>query len=599
MGINIGGVLTNLLEDEMKEKSGPVFIDYVPLVVLSQPTPTQYILSNNKDKTFNGEISVLKKEIDKIYKKQKLEFFTFKIDTENGPNFFKISYKELAEPDTGAPVLVKNRPYNIITVGEQDFDTSEEEEGGGGSDKKSNNFYNGKDIKEVNKELKDIKQKTETFKEIKNYKDDPDFQKIFLDAFISSTRGIKINKKPLIQTLKDLRANNLLEQKTKKDSSVSSLSTRERKFLKFVKMDLQNFMNNLFKLFAKLSKNGKQSKTYQIIQKFYKELFFIATKGKAEIADKNSRKKLWKKLMGSFSNLLSGLNKSQELVRGGGGPQSFKGGEKKKSKSGEEGTFAGSAPRTKPPQLAHYESEDFFILNEEDKKQIIFKDFKVSNDAIDDSMDDFGEESGVDNDGELETDEEGNPVTGTNLNLNDFKESAFYLYGKDAGRMFPRLSFKFKDIPRLFGLLGRGALDKNLDKRAEKLGVSRYELSKFHRDRGGDEDDKKGKKLPSYSLKFNNKYNIRDKKGKTYFNVEKDDEIYFEWDEKQKLFIHNQRSKKLQPSKRTYTNADIIKIEMKQKPKVGEEYKKLKIKLFPSGEDTSEIGFTINAQKMK
>ena len=39
--------------------------------------------------------------------------------------------------------------------------------------------------------LKDLKIESETFKVISKYKDDPEFQKIFLDSFISGTKGIK------------------------------------------------------------------------------------------------------------------------------------------------------------------------------------------------------------------------------------------------------------------------------------------------------------------------------------------------------------------------------------------------------------------------
>ena len=65
MGINISNVLINLLEDEMKEKSGPMFVDYTPLVVLSEPTPVEFILSTNQDDVVKGNISIPENELQK------------------------------------------------------------------------------------------------------------------------------------------------------------------------------------------------------------------------------------------------------------------------------------------------------------------------------------------------------------------------------------------------------------------------------------------------------------------------------------------------------------------------------------------------------
>jgi len=174
------------------------------------------------------------------------------------------------------------------------------------------------------------------------------------------------------------------------------------------------------------------------------------------------------------------------------------------------------------------------------------------------------------------------------------KQMSFYLYGKDAGRMLPRLSLKYKEIKTLFGLVGRGGLDKRLDKRAEKLGISRYDLAKFHRNK----DTGKGmENLPPYELKFNKSIDFGDDKTNIFFKINKGDTLIFNWDEKNKLFRHRTSSKK-------YTNATEIQIQMKEKPEIGESYTNLKIvKLIPSGGSTFEItpnipvDFTIKSER--
>lgn len=90
-----------------------------------------------------------------------------------------------------------------------------------------------------------------------------------------------------------------------------------------------------------------------------------------EDANKELRDKLFKKLAGNFSNFLNALNKLKPIEKGKEGKPSeeeiAKRKEAKKGKGGEKGTegdFEGSAPRTKPPQLAHYDRGDKFLYEE-------------------------------------------------------------------------------------------------------------------------------------------------------------------------------------------------------------------------------------------
>jgi len=205
----------------------------------------------------------------------------------------------------GGTVIVNRK--NIKKGGEDNNSTQNEKEG---------NFYNGKDLKEVNAKLSSTKDKARWFNILTAYKDDPEFQKIFLDAIIDGTKSIKINQQPLLTALKGLKSQGLLEAPT-------SMSGNQRKYLK-VKLNLQNFMFDVFSIFAKVAKNGRNSQTFQVIKDFYKQLYFIATKGKTSIADVQTRKQLWKKLVGSFKNFLVSFSKLSEMIKGNGKQNSGK-----------------------------------------------------------------------------------------------------------------------------------------------------------------------------------------------------------------------------------------------------------------------------------
>ena len=160
-----------------------------------------------------------------------------------------------------------------------------------------------------------------------------------------------------------MKENGLLEYG---DSSGGSISSSRRKYLKLTYQDLQNFLNSLMKLFAAVYKACKKtSQTFQVIKNFFKQLFSIASQGKGSFSDQKKRDELWRKLTGNFSNFLSQLNKLPDMVKGKvekttpKEPEEGIGGEK-----GVEGTFGGSTPRTKPPQLAHYDRGDNYMLEE-------------------------------------------------------------------------------------------------------------------------------------------------------------------------------------------------------------------------------------------
>jgi hypothetical protein len=250
----------------------------------------------------------------------------------------------------------------------------------GGGEGKGKNVCNSKNVNELNKLLNKIKSDSKNFTVFKDYMKDDEFRDIFFSAIADINQSIKINKQPLVKTLSALRSQGLIEAPT----------GRQRKYLKF-KLDFQNFMNDVFKLFVQLSKSCKNNETYNVIKEFYKQLYVIGTQGKNagvkskvkfesissnedllnEDVNKDLRDKLFKKLAGNFSTFLKALSKLKPIEKGKEGKPSeeeiAKRREAKKGKGGEKGTegdFEGSAPRTKPPQLAHHDRGDKFLYEE-------------------------------------------------------------------------------------------------------------------------------------------------------------------------------------------------------------------------------------------
>jgi hypothetical protein len=216
--------------------------------------------------------------------------------------------------------------------------------GNAGGGQINKNICNTQNLEELNKILKQVKDLSQPLKQINDYKKLTGFNTIFLDSFINTTKSVKINGKPLLKTLQDLNSQGLLEEPDY-GRKTYSMSGSQRKSLKF-KLDLQNFMASVMKLFSSTYKGCKKtSKTYQVIKNFFKQLFIIASQGKSNITDEQTRNILFNKLIGNFEQFLSQLNKLPDMERG---TVEKTVGTPKKTKNTNDGVFAGSAPRTKP-----------------------------------------------------------------------------------------------------------------------------------------------------------------------------------------------------------------------------------------------------------
>lgn len=478
MSLKITQILNEII---LTEEEVSVFTDYVPVYTLNTPTKVKFKLSTAGEGELEGTIQLSESEHEKLLQGKPLNYYTFEIVIDDEKRTIQLSGKEVNKE--GTPSLYKNFPYNFI-FGDDIIKGDEED-----------NFYNGPDLDDVNKELYDLKSESETFKVISKYKNDEEFQRVLLDSFISGTKSIKMNQKSITDTLKDLRKNGLLEE--------PEMSGRKRNYLK-LKLSLQKFINNLFKLFAKLHKNGKNSNTYNIIKKFYKQLFFIVTKGQSNISDQKTRDKLWKQLLGNFSDLLKGLSNSKDFVKG-----------KSKNKQNEN-----------------------FILEEVRKEQIIFTEFNFTDEQIESSFE------------EVHDKYEGD--------LDALERYGFMLYGKDAGKLFPKLSFKYRDLKNLIRL-GRGDISGRMEKRQDKYNIRDITTT----------DNKTMTNLPKFLLEFLENVKWKDNEGNE-IRIPKGSIVPFNWDKDKKQLIHKQSGKK-------YSNVSQIIIGMSTEPKIGEEYSNEKI----------------------
>ena len=169
--------LSEIFKNILNEDDGSnIFNDYVPVYILNEPTNVKFKMSVSGDEELNGTIQSSQSDHEKISKGERLNVYTFELVIGEDKRVVQLSGKEVnSSKNAGAPTLFKNTPYTFIS-GDNLVKTDE-----------NDNFYNGFDIEEVNDILGSLKNDTEIFRTISKYKDDNDFQNVFLDSFISGT----------------------------------------------------------------------------------------------------------------------------------------------------------------------------------------------------------------------------------------------------------------------------------------------------------------------------------------------------------------------------------------------------------------------------
>ena len=186
-------------------------------------------------------------------------------------------------------------------------------------EEKTNNNLCGKNVDELNKILTNVKSRATTLKGMKlmDYSDNPMFQKMLLESFLTSkVTAIKINGKAIHETLKDLYDNGLLEAPRPRDIN------KKQQLPQGWENQLSAFFTELFKLFALLNKSCKDNVSYGQIKKLFKQLYLIGTEGRGNYSDEQKRQQLFKKLVGTLHNFFSAISKLSDFTKGKSGKPS-------------------------------------------------------------------------------------------------------------------------------------------------------------------------------------------------------------------------------------------------------------------------------------
>lgn len=276
------------------------------------------------------------------------------------------------------------------------------------------------------------------------------------------------------------------------------------------------FFNDLFKLFSELHKCCRENKLYIRIKKFLKNLYETLKSIRGNYKDQDKRNDVYDKIvleMGEMIGYISTVN-----------------------------TFSNQGQKS-----------ESLIKEQKQTANIKFNKFNIKPQQVAD-----------------ETEEEiENLYSKEDLSSEDMERLAFKLYGKDAGKFFPNLSFKNKDITTLFGLLGKGGIKTSQEKMMDKYGIYNLDYAT------GEDKSRSMDKLPKFKLKFNEDVLVRDENDDTILKIRKGDELTFNYDKKNKVLIHKTSGKK-------YGNVSQIYIDMLKEPSEGENYDKQKIvKLIP------------------
>ena len=584
MNLKLENILSkNIFKQVLKEEinSGDYFKDYIPVYLLAEPVETQFKYSDFGDEVNAGPLVLSEKDVDDIISTGKLlNLYTFMLETKEGELKFTIDGRQINDPTYEGAVLVKNRPYTINLISGKEPKRIDAQSVN--LDKKS--------LDNLNSDFSELKKTASSLKSMKlsQYADNPNFRKaLMLNLINSKLTNIKINGEPISKTLIKLNNNGLLEAPNPRDINKKQQLPQGWENL------VSKFFTEVFKLFATLHKCCSDTETYIEVKKFFKLLFLIVKEGKSNYGDQQKIDKLFKQFAGNMGNLINSIVRKPEFVAGKSGKPSDEEIEKRRAAKERgrkmmdkniDNNVTSFKDFDSDLQTSEYNRLGFVIKEENGKKQIIFIDFNISTEDIEDSFDNFTDEYELnDDDGEFKGD----------LDPEDIKRIGFNLYGKDAGRLFPNLSFKYKDIKTLFGLLGSGGLETATNKIKDRYGI--YDMS--WAESGGGASSKTMKNLPKYILEFDLDVNFRDK-DKNFVKFKKGDRVIFNYDKDNRILIHKISAKK-------YANVSQVIIEMNLKPEIGKTYDSKIIKIIPlkgniiESQPNYKVRFTIKDPKQE
>ncbi|MDB4326208.1 hypothetical protein N9966_00165 [bacterium] len=538
MGINLKSTLDKTLTTKLIQEAidtGDIFKEYMPAIVFNEPQQVQFKLSEKDEELLTGELLLSGEDVDKILKEpgKTLPFYTFTLDIKGNTLEVKIDGKQLTNNEYKTAALVKGKVYDMLidgdskTIDSEETDDSEETKTTG--DEVFVNIKDEKDFDEFNEDFKKLKNESSNLKALKlsRFAKNPSFRKaLILNLINSKLSNIKVNGEPIAVNLKKLNDSNLLEAPPKKEN--------KSKIPKGWENEIAKFFAELFKVYVTLNKCCKEEEITQKIKTFLKNLYLITREGRSNYNNEKERDKLFERIVDNMGDVINYLVGNLEFTN-------------------------------KKQQVEN------IIKEEEVKAQITFTNFDVDPQDIEDSVEEF-----------IETlDGNGKDPYGPdwkyegNLNPEDIKNRGFNLYGKDAGRLFPKLSLFSGDIKTLFGLLRRGDASGRQQKIKDKYGI--YDLSYAVT---GSTKTQRMSNLPKITLQFIDDVNFN--KDKAFVKFKPEDKVVFNYDKKNKILIHKTSQKK-------YTNASQVFIEMNTEPKENEVYDSKIIKLIPLKGETFSV----------
>lgn len=538
MGINLKSTLDKTLTTKLIQEAidtGDIFKEYMPAIVFNEPQQVQFKLSEKDEELLTGELLLSGEDVNKILKEpgKTLPFYTFTLDIKGNTLEVKIDGKQLTNNEYKTAALVKGKVYDMLidgdskTIDSEETDDSEETKTTG--DEVFVNIKDEKDFDEFNEDFKKLKNESSNLKALKlsRFAKNPSFRKaLILNLINSKLSNIKVNGEPIAVNLKKLNDSNLLEAPPKKEN--------KSKIPKGWENEIAKFFAELFKVYVTLNKCCKEEEITQKIKTFLKNLYLITREGRSNYNNEKERDKLFERIVDNMGDVINYLVGNLEFTN-------------------------------KKQQVEN------IIKEEEVKAQITFTNFDVDPQDIEDSVEEF-----------IETlDGNGKDPYGPdwkyegNLNPEDIKNRGFNLYGKDAGRLFPKLSLFSGDIKTLFGLLRRGDASGRQEKIKDKYGI--YDLSYAV---PGSTKTQRMSNLPKITLQFIDDVNFN--KDKAFVKFKPEDKVVFNYDKKNKILIHKTSQKK-------YTNASQVFIEMNTEPKENEVYDSKIIKLIPLKGETFSI----------
>ena len=510
MDLKLGSVLNSSVDDLLIKEfftigKGEIFKDYIPIQFFNKPVKTKMVLNGIETE---GEITLTAGDYNSHEKGEgkPLETYTF--------NYIPIPTSD-GRIKKGDEFIIKIKGSdmynpNIKTPAlemDRGYNTLTDKVGTDSDDTAEKE-------QEENSDEQNVSTDEETFKNLDSSLKNLKSQTPSLKSLNISGRGDKdpnFRRNVVLNFANSSKTNIKIQGESLFDmlKKLSDDKIVEKDEVKWTD-EVSKFFNDLLKLFSELHKCCKENELYTRIKKFLKELYDALKNVRGKYKDEKQRDLAYTKIIMSMSDIIGYISSTGSFINKG-----------QKSES---------------------------IIKEEPKvTKITFKDFNTNNSEV------FNKARNLfDNEA---------------MSPRELERLAFKLYGKDAGKFFPKLSLKFKDIKNFFGV-GVGGIQTRQDKLADKYGI--YNLDSMV----GGSSSKSMENTPKYKLKFDTDVNIEDVKNGIKIKIDRGEEKIFNYNKPEKVLVHKTSGKKFQ-------NVSQIFIEMDEKPEEGKSYNEKITKIIP------------------